>query len=326
MSDTRDIWIGFDLGGTKMMAQVYDSSLKLLGKEKKKTRAAGDKIAGIERVVETIIAAVNNAGIEITQVAGIGIGVPGPVDMDRGILLAPPNLGWDQLDLKASLNAAFGCPVAVLNDVDAGVYGEYRFGAGKGSRCVVGIFPGTGIGGGCVYNGEIFRARKNSCLELGHIQVVPSGPLCGCGQRGCLEAVASRSAISAQSAQAAQRGDAPALFKACGTDLANIRSRDLLESIASGDTIIADIIAEAARQIGIATAGLINVLCPDVIILGGGLVEAMPDRFVEGVFKAARKRVMAPFRDTFKVVPAERGDDATALGAAAWAREAFGAK
>ena len=323
MSDDSDVWIGFDLGGTKMMAQVYDSSLKLLGKEKRKTRAAGDKLAGIERVVETIATALNNAQVSPNRIRGIGIGGPGPVDMERGVLLSPPNLAWDRLDLRDCLQAAFDCRVAVLNDVDAGVYAEYRFGAGRGARCVLGIFPGTGIGGGCVYNGEILRAKKNSCLEIGHILAIPNGPLCGCGQRGCLEAVASRSAIAAQAALAAQRGDAPALAKQCGTDLANIRSRDLAEAIAAGDTIVADILAEAARQIGIVAAGVVNLLCPEVIILGGGLVEALPGPLIEGVAKSARKRVMSPFRDSFKVVAAERGDDATALGAAAWAKQLF---
>ena len=197
-------------------------------------------------------------------------------------------------------------------------------GAGREVDDLLLLTLGTGIGGGCVYEGEIFRGRKSSCLEIGHTQVMPNGPLCGCGQRGCLEAVASRLAISAQAAKSAARGEAPFLLKQVGTDLVNIRSRDLADSIQNGDKVIQEIVTEAARQIGMSLAGVINLLCPDVVVLGGGLVEALPELIVETVSRSARKRVMPAFRESFKVVSATLGDDATALGAAAWAKHLLG--
>jgi glucokinase len=156
-------------------------------------------------------------------------------------------------------------------------------------------------------------------MEIGHMEVTPRGPLCGCGASGCLEAVASRLAVSAAAAQAAYRGQAPHLLEAAGTDLSDIRSGALAASVAGGDEAVERILREAARQIGIAVAGVVNLLAPDKVVLGGGLVEAMPELFVEEVSKTARKRAMPAFADTFKVVAAELGDDASVLGAAAWA-------
>jgi glucokinase len=203
--------------------------------------------------------------------------------------------------------------------VDAGVYAEYRFGAGKGARCVLGVFPGTGIGGGCVYEGKIIRGRKNSCMEIGHIQVTLNGSICGCGRRGCLETEASRLAISAAAAQAAFRGEAPHLLAAVGTDVSLIRSGILAEAIKNGDTIIENIVRNAAELIGVAIGDVINLLAPDVVVLGGGLVEAMPKLFVDAVENAARNNCMPSFSKTFKTVAAKLGDDANVLGAAAWA-------
>jgi glucokinase len=303
-----------------MLAQVYDGDLRGLGRERRKTKAAAGTDSGLERIGETIEAALTAAAVDKQRLAGIGIGCPGPVDMDRGVLLNPPNLGWRDVAIGERLARQFGCPVAVLNDVDAGVYAEYRFGAAKGAKCVVGVFPGTGIGGGCVYRGEILRGSVSSCMEIGHIQVMPEGPLCGCGRRGCLEAVASRLSIASQAARAAYRGEAPHLYEAAETDISEIRSGVLAEAIASGDKVVEQIVREAARHIGRAVAGVIHILGPDLIVLGGGLVEAMPDLFVDHVGKTARKRVMAAFRDTFQVTMSKLKDDAVAQGAAAWAQ------
>jgi glucokinase len=211
-----------------------------------------------------------------------------------------------------------------MNDVDAGVYGEYRFGAGRGARCVLGVFPGTGIGGGCVYDGQIIRGKTGSCMEVGHIQIAPDGPLCGCGRRGCLEAVASRLAISAAAAQAAFRGDAPNLRAEAGTDLTEIRSKVLARAVAAGDTAVEEIIRNAARSIGVAVGNLVNLLLPEQVILGGGLVEAMPDIFVSTVARTAVKRALPSYADSFTVSAAQLGDDAAVMGAAGWAQKTFG--
>jgi len=314
-------WIGFDLGGTKMMAVVLNEKFKVLGRIKKKTKAHEGQAAGLKRMEQMIHELLKQLSIDITLLKGIGIGIPGLLDLERGMILDAPNLGWRRVGIRTTLKKRLGCPVVIMNDVDAGMYGEYIRGAAQKARCAVGIFPGTGIGGGCVYNGEILRGEKNSCMEIGHIQVLSDGPLCGCGQRGCLEAVASRLAISADAAKAVFRGEAPHLQEISGTDLANIRSKALAAAINAGDKSIEKIIREAAQWIGVGVANVVNLLAPNVVVLGGGLVEAMPVIFQEAVAETAYQRVMPPYKNTFKVEVAQLGDDAAVIGSAAWAMQ-----
>lgn len=319
-------WIGFDLGGTKMMAKVFDEKFETLARERKKTKAHEGAEAGVERIAGTIHEAVNAAGIDVEHLAGIGCGVPGPLDIDKGILLDLPNLGWRNVRLKKALEEEFGCPAVIANDVDAGTYGEYRFGAGKGARSMLGVFPGTGIGGGFVYDGKILRGKRHSCLEIGHCQVVSDGALCGCGRRGCLETVASRLSVSAAAAAAAHRGEAPHLLESAGMDISSIKSGALADSIAAGDKSVEQIVRDAARWLGIAIANVVNLLAPDIVVLGGGMVKAMPDLFLKEAGDAARDRVMPSFVKMFEVRIAELGDEATALGSAAWAHDSLEAK
>lgn len=314
-------WIGFDLGGTKMMASVLDSQLRVLSRRRRKTKGNEGAKAGLDRVVETINDAIEESGIARERIAGIGIGVPGLVDLEHGIVVDCANLGWKQVHLRADLAKRFGVPVTVLNDVDAGVYGEYRFGAAKNARTAVGIFPGTGIGGGCVYQGQIIRGKHYSCFEIGHVQVTPQGLPCGCGRVGCLETEASRLAISAAAAAAVFRGEAPNLMAAVGTDLADIRSGVLAQSIAKGDKIIERIVRRAAMFIGRAVGDVVNLLLPDVVILGGGLVEALPELFLEGVTAGAADRVAPAYSKIFKIVISKLGDDAVVRGSAAWCQQ-----
>ncbi len=316
----RDHWVGFDLGGTKMLAAVCDSEFQVIGRKRKNTKGHEGAEAGISRIRSTIEAAVEDAELTFDRIAGIGIGVPGPLDLDAGVVLETPNLGWRDVPVCDLLEQQFGVPVVLVNDVDAGVYGEYRLGGAQGARCVVGLFPGTGIGGGCVANGEIWRGKKLSCFEVGHMCVQPGGPICGCGRRGCLEAVASRLAISAECAKAAYRGQAPNLQRLAGTDLSNIRSGVLAEAIKLGDTIVEDIVRDAARKLGSACGAIVNLLAPDVILLGGGLVEALPGLMTEEVRCAAEEQAMPAYRKTFKISVATLGDFASVKGAAAWAQ------
>src|ERR1043166_1877693 len=202
----RSYRIGFDLGGTKMMAAVFDKNFNIVGTRRKKTKDGGGARSGLKRIVETIEEALEASPADHRKLEGIGVGCPGVLDLDRGVVLQAPNLGWRNVPLKKELERVFGCPAVIANDVDAGTYGEYRFGAAKNARCVLGVFPGTGIGGACLYNGQLIPRRVNSCMEIGHLHMQPKGRLCGCGRRGCLETVASRMAISSECAEAAYRG------------------------------------------------------------------------------------------------------------------------
>jgi glucokinase len=246
-----------------------------------------------------------------------------------------PSLEELELDARARWNGKkvssalpllqdkFKCPVAVLNDVDAGVYGEYIAGAAKGSRSAVGIFPGTGIGGGCVYDGQILRGKLLSCMEIGHIKICDSPRVGANGMYGTLETEASRLAISGELAKLAFRGEAPNLLNAVGTELGAIRSKTIAEAIEKGDKHALEVVEQACQIIGYAVANIVLLICPDCIVLGGGLVEAMPSVFLREVTKVAKKNVFECYRDEFEVRCATLGDDAGTVGCAAWVAKQF---
>ena len=318
---TEQYWIGFDLGGTKMLAVVFDDNFKPIGKARKKTRGHEGMDAGLKRINEVIAKALEDADVKAEQVKGLGIGCPGPLDLKKRRIREAPNLGWKDVPVAESIEKKFKFPVTIANDVDAGVFGEYQFGAGKKARCVFGLFPGTGIGGGCVYEGKIFRGANCTAMEIGHMPMVAEGPLDGAGNEGSLESVASRLAIAGAAAQAAYRGQAPYLLKETGTDIADIRSGALSGSVKNGDKMVEQIVHNACIHLANSVVTVVHLLAPDVIVFGGGLIEAMEDTMLPTIEKLARKRVLPSMRDVYKIEAAKLGDDAGVLGAAALARQ-----
>jgi len=319
--NSKVCWAGFDLGGTKMRVAIFDQKFHLLTSAEAKTKGFRGVRNGVRRMAELLDEAWGAAKAKTPQarLAGVGLACPGPVNIRTGVVRELPNVGWRNVPLARMLASAARVPVVAINDVDAGTYGEYRFGAGQDGQCVVGIFPGTGVGGGCVVRGELLVGAEWSALEIGHLPVQPRGPLCGCGQRGCLEAVASRMTIAQASAAAAYRGQAPHLLAEAGTDMQTIRSRAIARAIAAGDIAIERIVRDAAGWTGVGVAAMVNLLAPDIVVLGGGLVEALPKLYLDEVEATARKRVMRTYQDTFRLVVAKLGDNASITGAAAWA-------
>ena len=319
LAENKRFWVGFDLGGTKMQAVVCDDRMRPLLRKRKKTKGTDGAKSGLDRIADIIEKSVMELGGTNADIAAIGIGCPGPVEWEKGIVRIAVNLGWENTPVAEFLSEHFGCPVHVLNDVDAGVYGEYRFGAGLGSRCSVGIFPGTGIGGGCVYDGTILRGKLLTCMEVGHIRISGSTRSTGIEMSGTLESEASRLTIAAECAKLAIRGEAPYLLKTAGADLTKIRSKTIAEAIENGDVAVERLVRQTAHQIGIAVVNLVHLIAPDTIILGGGVVEALPTLILEEVEKTTKRYVLDCYKDQFKIEKAKLGDDAGALGAAAWA-------
>lgn len=318
----KRFWVGCDLGGTKLLTVVFNERFQVLTRIRKKHKAKTGANVGVKRIGDAIDEAMVAAGIQATQVRGIGMGAAGFLDLERGMILHAPNLGWRRVAIRRDLAFRFKVPVSLLNDVDAGTYGEYRLGAARRARCVVGVFPGTGIGGACIVDGRLIRGRTGSAMEIGHICVQPGGNLCGCGRLGCLETVASRLAIAAQIAAAAYRNDTPGLRQLTGTDVAEIRSGVIAGALRAGDPVVDRIVRHAARQIGAALVSTLHLLMPDLILLGGGLVEEMPDLFIQEVRDTLKRHAIASFVKGVEVVAAALGDDAVVKGAAAFASDA----
>ncbi len=314
--------VGVDIGGTKIMASVFDHEFKVLSRCRKKTRPKKEGQSTEDRVISAISEAIEEAGRP--TIAGIGAGSPGPLDPKTGVIIDTPNIAWKNFPLGETLSKGFGVPVCVDNDVNVGTYGEWCFGEVKDCQDVVGVFPGTGIGGGIIMDGRLVHGFSGAAGEIGHMTVERDGPFCGCGKRGCIEAVASRIAIAKEAAALAARGDAPHILANCGTDLLKIRSGALARAIEAGDDKVEAVVRRAAHLLGMAVGNIINILSPEAIVLGGGLVEAMEGIFLEETRRGIEEHAMPFLRKGIRVVPARLGDDAVIMGAARMIAERVG--
>jgi len=305
--------VGVDIGGTKMMAAVFDAKFQKIGmcRKKSRTKNGGDSEM---RVIKVIREAIENAGNPI--ITGIGVGSPGPLDPVTGVIIDTPNLGWKNFPLAHLLQETFKAPVVVDNDVNVGTYGEWRCTPLRTKKHVLGVFPGTGIGGGIIINGKILHGFSGAAGEVGHMTIMPDGPFCGCGKRGCLEALASRVAIAKEVAALAAREDAPYILEHCGTDINAIRSSVLARAIEAGETMVEQVVRRAAYYVGIGVGNLINVLSPEVVVLGGGLVEALESLVLEEVNRAVEEHAMPFLKKNVIIKAAQLGDDAVVMGAA----------
>ena len=314
--------LGIDLGGTKVLAAVLDRDGRIIARTRAKTRGWRDDEEVFTTIAQAGHRAMEKAGIDQDQLAAVGIGAPGPIDFDTGYIIETANLKFKNFPLGPRIAEEFGRPAIVENDVNAGVYGESKAGAALGARDVLGVFVGTGIGGGLILNGALYRGFSKGAGEVGHIIVEAGGPRCGCGNRGCLEALASRTAITRDIRKAIKRGYRGAVSKALG-ESDNLSGKELRAAYDSGDELVKRIIHRAAKLIGIGIGSQLNLLGLEMVVLGGGVVEAFGDAFVERIERAARDIAFdINARDT-KMIRAALGDDAGVIGAAMLAREAL---
>lgn len=314
-------WIGFDLGGTKMLACVLDKDYKVLGTARKSTNGSDGQTKGRMKIVKAIQEAIEAAGVDPTGLQGIGIGCPGLVNPERGVLIHAPNLGWTNLQLGTLLRTTFKKPVSVLNDVDAGTYGEYKLGAGKGARSLLGIFPGTGVGAGFVYDGRIIMGRAASAMELGMIYL--PGTHLSSPHEGTvmLEDLTSRLALASQAGVACYRGQLPDLDRKTQGNLREIRSKALANAMRTEQEAAMLMFRNSIRYLGMGVAAVVNLLAPDHITLGGGLVEEMPTVYL-GMLKQEVARYAVPgLSKGIKYSIAKLGGTAVAVGSVAWLRE-----
>lgn len=313
---------GIDLGGTKMLTAILDEEGRILGKHKVPTpRLSGgeDLVALIASEIE---AACQEAGV-LDRPGAIGVTVPGTVDLERGYLMETPNLGiWD-FPLKDRLQEELGTRVIMENDVNAGMYGEFVFGAARGYRHIVAIYPGTGVGGGIIIDGRLYRGVSGSAGEIGHMKIQVEGKLCGCGQRGCLEAMASKTAIAKDLAHLALTGRAPSILEKAGTDFDKIKSGMIKKSIQAGESAVLELVERAAWYLGIGIANIVNIFNPQLVVLGGGLMGKLNKWMLPVTEKALQENAMPFLLKQVKLVAAELGDDSVALGVGVLAREAL---
>ncbi len=321
MGSDKNYYVGVDLGGTKILSAVYDDDFNRVSKEKTKTGAQDGSDAILEKIVSSIRKALEKEGLDISDVSGSGVTVPGVFDRNTGVVHKTPNLPFVDYPLRSRLEKLLDAPVRIENDVNAGTYGEYRAGAGSGYRHIIGLFPGTGIGGGLILNGELFTGATGNAGEIGHMIIQPEGPLCGCGQHGCLESLASRGAIARDAVFLASSGSAPAALEYAGSDYKAFTSKTLFRAVEGGDIAIADVIDRTAYYLGIGMANCVNILNPEIFVIGGGLVDRFGSSYIEKAAESMRKHAMPGLVAGVEVVMATLGDYAATIGAALLVKE-----
>ena len=305
---------GVDVGGTKIQAVVTGRGGKVVGQARRNTPRTGGPEAVAGDVALAVTEAAATAGVKVRELAGVGVGAPGSVDGASGVVLQVPNIeGWDgPFPLGPVLSERLGVPVAIGNDVSVAVDAERRFGAGRGVRSFLGVFWGTGVGGGLVLDGRPVHGR-GSAGELGHMCVKPGGRRCNCGLRGCVEAYAGRGALE-QRARREARKRKTILF-----DLQHKRGRDSLTSgiwlraLDAGDPVATDLLDEAVQSLGIAIGSAVTLLDVELVVIGGGLGERLGPAWLRRIEKAARRHTF--FRPPPAYVLADLGDMGGAIGA-----------
>jgi glucokinase len=314
--------VGVDLGGTKILSGVFKNPMECIGTAKVSTKSSRGVEAVIERIARCVEDAVDEADLSLKQVAGVGIGAPGAVDFGAGTVIFAPNMeGWKDVPLKKELEKALGVPVFVENDCNIAALGVHVAELKGKPKHLVGIFVGTGIGGGLIINGELYGGANHTAGEIGHMVVDVNGPKCGCGNKGCLEAMASRTAIFQQIKAGVKDGEKTLLTEMLGDDLSDLRSNDLRKAIRRGDKFVDKIVEGAAEYLGIATANLVNVLSPEVVVLGGGVIEALADEMMSVITETAQDYAMPGTMKGVEIVASKLGDSAGITGGAVLARK-----
>ncbi len=321
MSDKYNVCL--DIGGTKVFGAIFNEKNEIVYRLKKKTNECGDSTANVEKVIISVVEEMlKGFGISTKQVNAISAGAPGVIDQERGVILTSANLPWTDYDIKSAMETRFGVPFFIGNDVNLGVLGEYKYGAARGYRNVVGFFVGTGMGGGLILNGELFTGNKFKGAEYGHMILEPEGPLCNCGQRGCLEAFSSKKGMYSYIRQQVSRGRSSLM--ADKLDNGIFKSKPLKKALEAGDAVAGEAVDRACHYLAVATGNMINTISPDVVIYGGGVIEAMGSIFLEKILREVDRYCMPSIRSTVELKTAALGDDSIVYGALSMIEEHMG--
>ena len=312
----KKFFVGVDIGGTKMAAALVSPSGRIITREKIPTSPRTTTAAIFENVVSLIQDVLHDNQITAKNLGGIGVGIPGIVDIDQSKILAAPNINLAGLSISQRLAKIFHTKVAAGNDVNLGLLGEQWLGAAKNIDHVIGLFPGTGIGGAIIINGQLILGNQGAAAELGHMIMEINGPKCTCGNEGCLEALASRWAIERDIRAAIKKGKKTILAKKINSDKP-IKSRLINEALKARDPLVTKLITKASLVLGQACVSLAHIFNPQAIVFGGGVIEACGEFMLPIIRQTA---YADPFFKKLKrctIVESKLKDDAVILGAVA---------
>jgi glucokinase len=318
------LFVGVDVGGTNIASALVRGAGDIVARNRQRTPRTGSAEKTLAAILRSVDKLLEKGKAKPTDVEAVGLGVAGTVDPTKGLVVDTPNMKLSGLKVVAPAEKHFGVPVALGNDVNVGTLGEYWLGAARGAASVMGIFWGTGIGGGVIVDGRLLLGARSAAGEIGHVVMEIDGPVCGCGNRGCLEAIASRTAIERDLRKAAESGRETALTDILKGDFSIIRSGSLKKALAKDDALVKEVLDRAAVVLGHACLTVRHLLDPEVIVLGGGVVEACGKYLVPRVASVLDADNLGAGGASARLVPSELGDDAGVLGAAALAQQHVG--
>ncbi|PTV93330.1 glucokinase [Halanaerobium saccharolyticum] len=316
----KEYYLGLDLGGTKILTGLADSEGKIIARSRRDTEAdlGEDKI--IENMIATIEDVLEKTEVTKEQIITLGIGSPGPLDSKKGIIIENANLPWKNVPLVERMESALGIKTLLQNDANAAALGEKWFGAGKNVENMVYITISTGIGGGAIINKELFTGVNDNACEIGHTVIDPNGPLCGCGNHGCLEAFASGTSIGKRAREAAAAGQSKEMLELADNIVEDIDAVICAQAAHQGDQVAKDIFKNAGYHLGIGMGNVVNTFNTEMIILGGGVMKAS-DLFLDEAIKTMEDISLAGSLEMVTVKEAELGSDIGLKGAIAVAME-----
>ena len=321
-AQTRDRYIiGVDLGGTNIVVgAMSEDGSREFGMRSEPTHAE----RGPEAVVDRMIAMIEMAMAQATEEAGasrrdflgVGIGAPGPLDREQGLVIVAPNLGWHDFPLRDIVADRVRLPATLDNDANCATVGEWWQGAAKGARNVVGMTIGTGIGGGLILDGKLFHGASDVAGEIGHTTIDGTGRYCRCGNYGCLEAYASGPAIALRAREALGRDEVSVLRRMVNGNLDAVSAQIVYEAANLGDALALELVKDTARFLGTGVANLLNVFNPDVVVIAGGVTKA-GERLFEPLRAEVRRRAFRPAVEACRIVPGALPGTAGVVGAVA---------
>jgi len=328
MTTRQHFIIGVDLGGTNIVVgALSDTGDRQIGMRSEPTIAERGVEVVVERMVsmveQTIEAVLRESGGTRDDVLGVGIGAPGPLDRDRGLVVVAPNLGWRDFPLRDVIADRVRLPATLDNDANCATLGEWWQGAARGARHVVGLTIGTGIGGGIIIDGRLHHGISDVAGEIGHTTIDVNGRYCRCGNYGCLEAYASGPAIAQRALEALERDEISSLPRMVDGDLTRLTAATVYEAAKTGDALARELVRDTATFLGAGIANLLNVFNPDVVVIAGGVTQAGEPLF-DPLRAEVRRRAFRPAVDACRIVPGELPGTAGVVGAVATFKQSLG--
>jgi len=313
--------LAVDIGGTKIIAAVFSTDGQLLAKDVYPTLAGDGVSAVIERIFTAIDRLLSQNITEISQLDCIGIAVAGAIDSNRGLVTVSPNLpGWLDVPLRYIVQDRYQVDAFLVNDASAAALGEHRFGVGRGVSNLILLTLGTGIGGGIVINGEMYCGVCGSAGEIGHMVIDVNGPECACGNRGCLEALASGTAVARDAIRRITQGEKSSLVEMAEGKIESITAETVGTAARNGDSLALDVLSRAANYLGVGMVNLVNIFNPEMIVLGGGMAK-LGSLFIDPAKRVVAERAFPISAQAVRIVTAQLGNEAGVYGAAAFALE-----